>query len=279
MIDAAHLDSLYKAARIVLWVEDTLTRDYLRAAWGNTPDVAFYVAGGNEHIPRLVTAARQLPTPIGHVFGVLDRDFGRTNRPSWATADNFKLPRHEMENYLLDKDALSGIVPFNNRGRSIADIDTEMQRLAARQPAWLACRHAIQHLRGQALQDFPSSPGVVHVPDVPAAINRIVSSTWYTQVIGRLNAAVTTAEVTNQINGAFGQYQADLTSGVWVESFSGKEIFRELRSYVYQPQHNPGEPDNDVAKAIGAWQLANNRVPQDITDLLSALRTRVGLTP
>ena len=155
MIDASHLDSIYKAARIVLWVEDTCTRDYLREAWKRTPDVAFFIAGGNEHIPRLVLATRRLN--IGHVFGILDRDFGRSNRAKWNTADNFYLPRHEIENYLLDADAFTAS-PFNNRRRSRSDVTTEMQRLANLQPAWLACRHTMNIHGREATDRFLKSP-------------------------------------------------------------------------------------------------------------------------
>ncbi len=276
MIDAAHLDSIYKAARIVLWVEDTCTRDYLQEAWKRTPDVAFIVAGGNKHIQQLILETRRLN--IGHVFGILDRDFGRSNREKWNTADNFYLPRHEIENYLLDAYAFTSS-PFNTRNRSRSDVTTEMQRLANLQPAWLACRHTLNTLRCEATDGFLGSPNLIDITDASTAVNHIVMSAWFQQVASRLTSSLTVVETSKRIDEAIAQFQTDLLTDAWIAKFSGKEIFRQLRAYTYQPPQKPGNPDNDFAKSVGSWQAANDRVPPDIIDLLSAIRTRVGIHP
>ena len=55
-----------------------------------------------------------------------------------------------------------------------------------------------------------------------------------------------------------------------------KEIFRDVRGFVYQPPKKATPPtyDVDLAKSVARWQVANNRVPPDITNLLAALQAR-----
>lgn len=37
--------------------------------------------------------------------------------------------------------------------------------------------------------------------------------------------------------------------------------------------------DEDLAKGVGAWQRDNNRVPEDLKELLAALRQRIAPPP
>jgi hypothetical protein len=109
---ASHLAAIYTAP-LVLWVEDPLTRDYLDAIWTD-PDIRFLIAGGNESIPTVVEGARS--DGHAHVFGFIDRDFRTSNRARWANPASrvsvFIPEAHEVENYLLDVDALAGCALF-----------------------------------------------------------------------------------------------------------------------------------------------------------------------
>ncbi|MFO0877583.1 MAG: hypothetical protein U0840_09425 [Gemmataceae bacterium] len=279
MTAVAHLNALYSAARIILWVEDPITRDYLTRVWGDPPEIAFLISGGNASISPTVQAAER--EGIGHVFGLVDRDFGRTNMASWnnpAGPRLFYLPRHEVENYALDASAIEGC-GLNNRGRSVADVDTELSRLAALQPIWLACRRVLTEIRRAVLDNYPAHPTTVAMPTVAAAEQHIVGSPWFAQLPATAHQWTQPGAVLAALQAAETGYNADLASGNWRVEFSGKEIFRRVRDYVYQPPQNPGTPDSDFAKAIGEWQQANNQVPADLAQLRSALRARVGLSP
>ncbi len=275
MTTAAHLGAMFAAAPIVLWVEDSLTRDYLSKAWNDDPDIVFFLAGNSAAVRPIVEAARV--EGINHVFGVVDRDLGITNRAKWPNVMIFRLPRHEVENYLLDQAAILGC-GLNNRGRTAGQVTAEMSRLANLQPCWLACRHVLNQLRQAVLDNFPSHLTPAGLPTIAAAAAHITASPWYVNLppsaahwtgAGIVNAALTAAE--NVIRGY-------LAGNAWLEEYSGKEIFRPLRDYVYT--HLAGStPDNDFAKAIGTWQRLTNVVPQDIVDLRSALRQQVRLPP
>ena len=273
MTVAAHLSSFYAAAPIVLWVEDVVTRDYLGQVWGDPPDVAFFVAGTSEAVRPVVGAARN--EQVRHVFGLIDRDFRRTNWPTWGnpTTDCFVFRRHEIENYSLDAAAIHGCA-LHNRSRTLPEIETELTRLAAQQPAWLACRCVLTDLCRIVQGDFPGHPKLADVPGVGEAERHITTAAWYTQLAVRATACTTAGHVRTLLDAAALNFNTALADGSWVVEFSGKEIFRRIRDYVYAPGTR-GSHDTDFAKAIGVWQRANGQVPQDLTDLLAALIARV----
>ena len=80
MTATAMFPGFYRGA-INLWVEDPLTRDYLRKVWQDDPSVVFYVGGGNEGVSAVLKEAEV--AGLSNVFAFIDRDFGLTNRPNW----------------------------------------------------------------------------------------------------------------------------------------------------------------------------------------------------
>ena len=100
--------ALYRGI-INLWVEDELTREYLSAVWNDPTAVFFLIGGGNEGVGAVVKDAES--AGFANVFGLIDRDFRpTTNRSHWSspvkTFRTFVLPVHEIENDLLDPEAL-----------------------------------------------------------------------------------------------------------------------------------------------------------------------------
>lgn len=278
MTSVSHLNALYSAAPIVLWVEDAVTRDYLKKGWGDPSEIEFLVAGGNEAIPPTVQAA--VREGITHVYGVVDRDFSNSNISGWSNPDLrvFRLPRHEIENYCLDSVAIQGC-GLNNRKRDQTQVNAELLRLANLQPSWLACRRVLWRMRADIQQDFPSHPNIVDVSTTLQAEQHSVNSSWYTQLTTRSSQWAQPTTVRNELLAAEADHLAAIGSGAWLGEFSGKEIFRQIRSFVYQPPQNPGSRDSDFAKSIGDWQFSNNQLPPDLNQLRSALRVRVGLPP
>ena len=99
--------ALYRGI-INLWVEDELTREYLSAVWNHPTDIFFLIGGGNEGVGAVVKDAES--AGFANVFGLIDRDFRRDESKSLGTPGKtfrtFVLPVHEIENDLLDPEAL-----------------------------------------------------------------------------------------------------------------------------------------------------------------------------
>lgn len=262
--------------RITAWVEDALASEYLFDCW-NVPTIACRMGGSCESIKVMVHDAAQRSQ--ANVFGVVDRDFRETNAPHWMDFAQdircFVLPAHEIENYLLNAEALAGC-DLNNRGRSQADIETRMRGRAQQLIWWMACRHTMKRIGGLCIDGFIDTPSPGTIADLASAAGHITDHPWFTRFPGDSAQIVAAGNVANWVNDAYVLYAADLADDAWKSSFSGKEIFRDVRGFIYQPPKKATPPsyDVDVAKSVARWQVANNCVPSDITNLLAALQAR-----
>jgi hypothetical protein len=270
------LPDLYRGP-INVWVEDVLTREYLHGVWGD-PNVRFLIAASNEGISRVVEDARA--SGLRNVFGVADRDFARSNMADWndpaKDPRRFIPPVHEMENYLLDAEALAETA-VNNEKKSRAEIEGRMKERAGQLAWWMACRHVLWRIRSLCLDGFPAHPKSADISERASAVNYIVTNPWYARFPAGASDIGDAAKIEDWLAEAHAQYEQDLQTGAWRQTFSGKEIFRDVRTFVYHPKKSasPAQHDVDVAKTIAAWQLANDRIPPDLVNLLKSLRARV----
>jgi hypothetical protein len=272
--------SLYRGA-INLWVEDKLTRAYLNALW-RSPDVMFFIGGGNEGVRAIVNDAEKHGLP--NVFALTDRDYRPSNKPHWAdtnkTFRTFVMPVHEIENYLLDSQALAGI-RLNNIGKGEIEIEEFMKTAAGRLCWWAACRDVVAELRHRFREGFLGDPGC-DIDSRARAEDHICNSDWFRRLAGEY-ARTTADEIRRLIGEAHHKADGSLADGSWKNEFAGKEILRDVGSRICDQtrlgSHSPtaAEFDEDLAKQVGQWQTENNSVPTDLTDLLKALRQRVPL--
>ncbi len=271
-------DALYNG-QINIWVEDEVTRAYLSALW-DTPAVAFFIGGGNEGVRAIVKDAEE--SGFTNVFALIDRDFRRTNRPDWfATTKTFRTfvpPVHEIENYLLDADALAAS-RFNNLKKSKVEIESVMRVAAGRLLWWAACRDVVAELRRRFREGFLRDPTCDVSSDIQAR-DHICSSPWFRKLAHECERT-TEAEVDQLLSTARAAADQALADGNWKSEFAGKEILRDVGSRIcdrtkirgYKP--SAAEFDGDLAKEVGAWQRDNDAVPSDLTDLLVALQIRI----
>lgn len=270
-------DQLY-ATPIVLWVEDVQTQQYLIEAWQQSSAILrIHVAGSNQSVQALTESA--VKAGRKNVFGLVDRDFGNSNKADWPTKRVFRLPRNEIENYLLDPIDLYNC-PLHNRYRTEAEIITKLSELANVQPAWLAYRKVVRTIEKEIGRGQPGVPSCVKIPSVEVATNLIESSSWIATLDRRTSEWTTPGKIAAEILSAYTEFDTLQKAESWMDDFSGKEIFRPIRDFLYTPKSgNVTDHDADFAAEIGSWQAANDRVPPDIHDLLLSLRSRVGIHP
>lgn len=275
----ANIDALYRAP-INLWVEDALTREYLSALW-HDPDVGFLVAGGSEGVRGAVKDAEQAGQ--AHVFGLVDRDFRRTNRDDWAnprkTFRVFVLPRHEIENYLLDAGALTDS-RYNNTGRTQEQIEVAMREKANTLHWWHACRSIVGILRQRFHDDFIDDPPR-DLSSQQAASSHICDSPWFRNLKPNLRRTTTT-EIRKLLMEAHADFQEHLAKDTWKLEFAGKEVFHDVESRLHdRPSSGLSQQSStiyaDLAKDVAVWQADQGRVPDDLSALLRALKQRSGI--
>ncbi len=271
--------SIPSAAIMVLWVEDSLTREYLRAVWGSSAGIAFRLGGGNDGVRAIVKAFQE----EGHrnVFGRTDRDFRPSNRADWLnpakTFRTFVLPVHEVENYLLDPRALHAS-RYQNRGLNAADIEARMDSRAAQLCWWAACRDVIAELKRRFREPFVPDPSQ-SVIDGSSAHAHICGSDWFVKL--GTEAGRSAADVHSLLAAAHGEARGRLADGTWRQEFAGKEVLRDVAGWICDRTKIPRfpRPDSefhaDLAKGVAAWQVANGAVPPDLSVLRTALEARI----
>ncbi len=271
-------NSLYPAL-INLWVEDQVTRTYLSEIWGNDPAVAFLIGGGNEGVTAVLKDAEV--REFANVFGVIDRDYRRSNRPDWVTPTKtfrrFILPVHEVENYLLDARALAAS-PLNNLHKSEIEIEAMMKDAAVKLCWWAACRDVVAELKSRFRASFVSDPPC-SIQSHTEAKDHICNHEWFQKLAGEVNRSTET-DIQRMLGDAHLKATRSLDDGTWQTDFAGKEILGVVGSRIcdrvsLKRELLLSEFDQDLARSVGKWQREKKAVPSDLIALLQALENRI----
>lgn len=272
MPGGSELDALYKNRPIVVWVEDETTKLYLEALWQD-PQIGFLVSGGCDNLRSFIDEARKF---ANNVFGYRDRDFGPSNRSTWGREVVFRGDTFEIENFLLDEEAMAGC-SLNSKGRTEAYLLGEMQRIAGGMAWWMAARATIVWMRNQVLNDFVPHPTPGIVTDRATALDSIIGSSWWKATRPVLGPLLQQGSLETQIDQEHTRYSAALASGGWKSEFSGKEIWSQLWRQLWR-QNPPRSGELDTVKAVASRQRESGRVPRELGDLRDTLRQRAKLT-
>jgi len=270
---SSDIEALYKRAKACLWVEDPDTRVWLDAVWlGASPTIQVLVGGGYQNVVAMCQQAFDLG--LKHVFGLVDQDFGSTNRQRWSQLQPneriYRLDVHEFENLLLETTALAGC-SLNTRKRVTADLDARLLNSAQSRGWWVSCARFLASTSQSATNGYPPLPGpITSLADAEA---HVLGSAWFTTTAAACPTLAAPASVRVELTNAHALTTADLTSGAWRTCFPGKELFREISGYVYQ--NGAGTTGrHDLIRSIGAWQR-KNAVPQQAQDLRTTILARV----
>ncbi|MFM9110791.1 MAG: hypothetical protein ACKOPN_09435, partial [Prochlorococcaceae cyanobacterium] len=222
---------------MTLWVEDTLTREWLDAIWQDT-DIGLLVAGGNEAVLGVVNDAHE----AGHnnVFGLRDRDFTQSNQDNWL--DPTKNPKpftpemHEIENYFLDFEGLAQLGrELNPHGRTKRDLETRAKDHAANTVWWLATRALIAEVRHGVTKNFPKHPpyneNLKTRDDAIRSLTAKLTQPPWSHDIDRTQA-IDTHWIPLELDKNYIDIMNKLESGQWIHHWPGKEIFHHLLSYM-----------------------------------------------
>jgi hypothetical protein len=276
---------LYRGT-INLWVEDTLTREYLATVWQDDPNVAFFIGGGNEGVHAIVRDAEKVG--FQNVFGLTDRDFGQSNVATWRDPNKrfrtFALPVHEIENYLLVAQALRSS-RLHNRNLSVPEIRKLLAAAAGRLCWWAACREVVAELKRRFRHSFVDDPPC-SLRSHNAARDHICGSKWFKK-LGAMTAKTKVQDIDRLLAASFDKAQRRLANNSWRSHFAGKEILsagKEIlhdigsrlcdRTQLVKPVTRH-DFDINIAKDVADWQVRHRKVPRDLVVLLEVLKARI----
>lgn len=249
-------------AEVILYVEDDLTRRVLEEVWGSeSRQVRVEVGGSNDGVRHFVTRAQAGSV---RVRGLIDRDFGATNRPNWRTAPLPVLDVHEFENLLLDEDAWEafGVIDFLDQARAEA----------SKQIYWLAARRVLADLQHQLTSQFPSVPSIDSVKSEGHAVEAVVTagSACWKSAENATKLGRSKTSVAQLVSAEVVRFQMELNSPTndWRASCSGKEVFKYLKRLL--PAYVNSKHDADVAVRLA--QKSGPWLRERATALLEAIR-------
>lgn len=267
---------------ITLWVEDNLTKQYLLKVWqdeGSLIDIR--LGGGKDVIKGIVHDQWEQ----GHrkTFGFADRDFSRPNQDRWNNPASkirvFYPEVHEIENYLLDWEAMEGCeVNQDRHSRNDEEIETRAKQCAEKMQWWMACKDIRSFLRNRLIQGYPVDPKIEDITSKKDAENYLIDNPWCNDFPANSAHIQDRDLLGTELDDAYEMHMREIDNDSWIKTYSGKEIFRHLRGWIYDiPAGSPSSKDEDFAKSIGEWQFTNNRVPPALIVLKNALKRRVGI--
>ncbi|MBN1593734.1 MAG: hypothetical protein JW941_10875 [Candidatus Coatesbacteria bacterium] len=275
---AAGAHELYAIAPVFIWVEDALTEAYLNKLWGDI-EIHVAVAGCGETVQAATRDARQAGFP--HVFGVRDRDFGKSNFTKWPKSDEaievFRLRRHETENYLLDWTALAECSEARLH-RSAKDIEMHVKEHAASLDWWLATKWTLFELSADLSKGFPSGPGLTTIKDDGGALSYILASNWYRGVCKLPKASFDSAKIEAVLAKHHRGIEKSLGNADWIGLFPGKELLRIARAFIGKTKgkgQSKVDADIDLAKAIAERQVKGGEKPEDFMLIRNRIRQGV----
>jgi hypothetical protein len=137
----------------------------------------------------------------------------------------------------------------------------------------------VSELRSRFRADFVPDPPCT-LASLGEAKSHICGSSWFSK-LGTEVARTTPDDVDLLLANEHALAQNQLRDGSWREYFAGKEIFRDIGSRMCDRTalrgYHPTQSEFDVAlaKDVAVSQVASGSVPSDLTDLLSALKSRI----
>lgn len=253
-------------AKVHVLVEDEVTWALLDGVWSDTA-LRVEPVGGEPAVRAMVNDARQRGST--NVFGVVDRDFEVS--AAWSkSASVYRLERHEVENYLLDFDALAGLARADR-----AEVEAEAVRFARQIVPWMAARRALHEIDLGLTESFPAllAPNEQRPLTLDGAVALVCDRTFWSGLRKKLNENWTDTALRDLVRQHNNTYRGEVESGLWVSSFSGKEVVQHLRGTFAKL----GTNNVDLAKRVAKRWRETKRIPGELGALSAELKRRVAV--
>ena len=281
MLDAAF------GSKISVYVEDEITRRYLNAIIGDKGKlVSFIVVGGAKTVlGMLEDAVRCNRKDV--TFGIVDRDYACSDSYGWSEksgASYYKLPMHEIENYLLDFDAIAEFTPKGKPTGKSAEHWRIIAHTVAKEYLYsIVYNQLISDVRRKIGCKFPkqivlsSSPKrdyaiitngeTLHSTD--DVVRRFEAEPWFGEIETGIAEFKQHDSLLSIINSHVANYTAILnsTDDAWKRDFPGKEMFEGITNAMSMT------PDErcELARWIGERQKMRDAIPDDIQKILAKI--------
>lgn len=225
------------------------------------------------------------PDPLRHqVHGIVDRDFDDGNADDWAREGCrvLRTPTHEMENLLLDFDVLA-LVSTKETAEQIRE---RARAHALHMLLWMVHKAVVRKMQEDLGSAFPGDARLDVLRTLDDVEQHLARQTYWTKHGERWTHWSQPAARIDEARTWHALFQAELEGDGWVATFSGKELFRYLRSHVRglddtprrSPQVTEADRDLDLAKRLARQMREVGKIPPEIARMRAVLREKAGLS-
>ena len=273
------LYALYRSP-LNVWVEDALSHAILTELWAD-PQINVLENHGKPGVQHIVLAN---PEPRRYqVYGIVDRDFDDDNESDWSRAQCsiLRTPKHEMENLLLDFEVLAAL----SKGEPAERIRARAHARARETLFWMVCKAVLRDMQEDLGRGYPGDPRLDALRSLEEVEQHLSRHAYWTEHGAHWTRWSDATHRRDAIRTWHELLQAELDGEGWLSTFSGKELFRYLRSHVRGLDDSPARPplptdaerDINLAKRIARKMVELGRIPPAIATMRSVLRAKAGL--
>ena len=281
---------------VLVYVEDVTTKVYLDELLGNNGKfVEVIVVGGRQSV--LGVIEDDVRNKVTRTLGIVDRDFNSNVQGGWTLKYNrvFLLPNHEIENYLLDFDAIASYTPGGKSAPKDASHWQELAHSIAERYVYSATyNRLIAEIQSKLCQNYPeaihlstnpakncgSDPSGVVLKNLNEVVSHLKAQPWMAANPPNILAgALKNSELVKSATDIFTAFDVALhdPQDSWVRCFPGKEMFRAITTTLLKGN----EDDANLVMWIARKQLESKTVPIAMRDCISKIvqTASVSLTP
>lgn len=258
-----------------LFVEDNFTRECFLTLFPSCQNWLTITVVGDSHAVDKVVRYWSIVIPDDkQVFGFIDRDFSCQSNGDWKGYDQrvFVMSRHEMENYLLNFQAVVELLPNGKRHfteeRLAEELQSKMRPLTWR---WACCK-ALTTIHRAIGMNFPKQHQASHVCNEEDAVLFILEHEWTQSIATVIDFQLAETQVKSYVNEFRSSFETDLENGDWLKTFPGKEMFKHLCQMIFA--NASAACQLDYAKQICTWFRNNNQIPEELQKFMQALNIR-----
>jgi hypothetical protein len=274
------LYDLYRSP-LNVWVEDPLSHAVLTELWADTQINVLWT----HWKPGVLHLVLANPEPLRHqVHGIVDRDFEDDNESDWPREGCrvLRTPAHEIENLLLDFDVLAML----SKGDPAERIQAQAHGRAGEMLFWMVYKAVLRDMQGHLGSGFPGDPRVDALRSLEAVEQHLSGQAYWTEHGAHWGRWSQTAARSEAVRTWHDLLRGELDGEGWRTTFSGKELFRYLRSHVRGLDDSPARPpqpsdadrDLNLAKRIARKMRETGKVPPAIARMRPILREKAGLS-
>lgn len=270
--------------KYIVYVEDKVTQIYLSNLQPNRSLVQFIIVGGRNRV--FGCLEDDFRNNVGLSLGVTDRDFDRNAKLGWCITDvgreYYCLPAHEIENYLLDFEAIESFrCPGVNPQKPASHWLEIAKKIANDYLYSVVYNQVLSDLQREHSRNYPKhlslscGPGAdygitlngVKIETEKELVEKVRGETWFANAAQGFESLFGPKSLEERVIQAVGYYKSILgCNGCgWVYEFPGKEMYKAITNSMSLTDSY----SEDLAKYIARKQKANNTIPTDIQNLLA----------